>query len=178
MRPASPPPSSYAEWLPLLDRFRDGDDAALPAMQSGRLEWSNIVAERWTARMAEVFKVRLEKISKQLQTGVDRAASDPFTVSRAILAARRALVPLRAAATLTFLPEEVRNHFAAEVEHFAKQTQESLERSAGQIRGDGGAMLKAIRDNPLTVVEPPAGEPESPADSVSPSARGRRVIFE
>lgn len=170
-------PAAYAEWLPLLDQFRDGDDAVLPAMQSGRLEWTNVVAERWTARMSEAVTVRLERISRQLQTALDRATGDAFSVSRAMLAARRALTPLRAAAALPCLPDHIRKHFSGEVERFAVQTQESLENSAKRIRSDGGAMLKALRDSPLTAVEAPAADPERPSDSSPPTARGRRVLL-
>ena len=170
-------PAAYAEWLPLIEQFRDGDDAALPAMQNGKLEWTNVVAERWTTRMADAIRVRLEKVSCQLQTAMDRASGDVFTISKAMLAARRALSPVRAAAALPCLPDHVRNHFSDEVARFATQTQESLESSAKRIRIDGGAMLKAIRDNPLTAVEPPAVDPEPPADSSPPSARGRRVLL-
>lgn len=170
-------PVSYAEWLPLLEQFRDGDDAVLTAMQGGSLEWTNIVAERWTTRMAEAFKVRLEKVSRHLQTALDRAGGDAFAVSRAMLAARRALSPLRAAAALPCLPDHVQKHFSDEVTHFATQTQESLESSAKRIRIDGGAMLKAIRDNPLTTVESPSVDPEPSPDTAPSSARGRRVLL-
>jgi hypothetical protein len=171
------PPGAYAEWLPLIEQFRDGDDAVLPAMQNGNLEWTNIVAERWTTRMAEAIKVRLEKVSHQLQTAIDRAEGDAFTVSKALLAARRALSPVRAAAALPCLPDHVRNHFSDEVARFATQTQESLESSAKRIRADGGAMLKAIRDNPLAAAESPAADPEPASDCSLPSARGRRVLL-
>lgn len=176
MTPISPP-SAYADWLPLIEQFRDGDDTVLPAMQSGKLEWTNIVAERWTMRMAEAFKARLEKVSRQLQTAMDRASGDAFAVSKAMLAARRALSPVRAAAALACLPDHVRAHFSDEVARFATQTQESLESSARRIRIDGGAMLKAIRDNPLTAVESLDPDPEPPSDSSPPSARGRRVLL-
>jgi hypothetical protein len=171
------PPTTYAEWLPLLEQFRDGEDAVLPAMQGGRLEWTNVVAERWTARMSEALQVRLEEISRQLQTALDRAAGDSFTVSRALLAARRALAPLRSAAALPCLPDPVRSHFSGKVERFAVQTQQSLESSAKRVRTDGGAMLKALRDNSLTVVQTPAAEPEPSSDFPSLTARGRRVLL-
>jgi hypothetical protein len=171
------PPSSYTEWLPLLERFRDGDDRVLAAMQGGTIEWTNIVTERWTMRLAEALNVRLENVSRRLQTALDRSANDPFSVSRALLAARRALSPLRAVAALGCMPEEVRKHFSEEVARFAAQTQESLENSAKRIRGDSGAMLKAIRDNPLTAVEPPPSDPQPQPDSTPTSARGRRVLW-
>jgi hypothetical protein len=170
-------PAAYAEWLPLIEQFRDGDDGVLQAMQNGTLEWTNVVAERWTARMAEAFNVRLEKVSRQLQMALDRAAGDAFAVSKGMLTARRALSPLRTAAALPCLPDHVRDHFAGEVARFATQTQESLESSAKRIRSDGGAMLKAIRDNPLTAVEPPAADPEPQPDSPPSTARGRRVLL-
>jgi len=168
---------TYAEWLPLLERFRDGDDSVLPAMQGATIEWTNVVAERWTARMAAAINARLENVSKKLQAALDGAAGDPFSVSRALLAARRALSPLRTVASLGCMPEDVRKHFSDEVTRFAAQTQESLESSAKRIRSDGGAMLKAVRDNPLTAVEPPPVDPEPQPDSPPTSARGRRVLW-
>lgn len=145
-------PAIYAEWVPLLERFRDGDDSVIELLLGGTLEWTNVVAERWTARVAEAFDVRLKHVATRLQLALDRSRGDAFSVSQALLGARRALAPLRAAAAMSCAPESVREHFAGEVARFAARTQESLEASAKRNRAD--ALLKALRDNPLTVVVP------------------------
>jgi hypothetical protein len=170
------PPRTYAEWLPLLDRFREGDDSALDAIRQGSIEWTSVVAERWTSQIAATLTTRLQAVSRQLQLGLNRAR-DPFSVSRAMIDARRSLLPLRALATLPCAPEDVRQHLNAEVERFIRQTQETLEQSARQSRVDNGLVLKTIRDNPLTAsVEADLSRIGS-APQPSPVSRGRRVII-
>lgn len=167
------PPATYAEWPPLLDRFRDGDDSVLDALRTGTLEWTNVVAERWTVRFSEALNARLQRVTAQLQRSLDRAQGDPFAVSTAVLAARRALVPLRAATALPWAPDAVRQHFAGEVTRFAECTQSSLESSAKRNRADG--LLKALRDNPLTTIVPGAAPVTSDTVEAAPR-RGRRIL--
>jgi hypothetical protein len=173
------PPRIYAEWLPLLERFREGDDGALDSMRRGAIEWTNVVAERWTARVAETLSVRLQVVSRELQIGLDRSRGDLFAISKAMIGARRSLIPLRALASLSCTPEGVRKHLVSELERFIRQTQETLEKGAQEIRRDNGLVLKAIRDNPLTAmacsdVSEMGSSSESPERAVT---RGRRVIL-
>jgi hypothetical protein len=170
-------PATYAEWVPLLERFRDGDDSVLELLLAGSIEWTNVVAERWTARLADAFDVRLKAVSSRLQLALDRSRGDAFAVSQALLGARRALGPLLAAATISCVPQNVREHFAGEVARFAAQTQQSLEASARRNRAD--ALLKAVRDNALTVpvpLSPSAAAESGPADTAQ-AVRGRRILL-
>ena len=170
------PPRVYAEWLPLVDRFAAGEDEVLPVMQAGSLEWTNVVAERFTKRLANALATRLQRIATNLQRALDRAAGDPFDVSHALLGARRALVPLRTVATFSCAPEVVRVMLSGEVTRFATRTQVALEASAVRQRLAGGPLLKALRDNPLTA---PIESIMVGADDLSgglPSRRGRRVL--
>ncbi|MBV9493743.1 MAG: hypothetical protein JOZ54_05825 [Acidobacteria bacterium] len=166
------PPATYSDWLPVLDRFRDGDDAVIDAMCSGSLDWTNVVAERWTARFSTAFDARLQAVSAHLQRAMDRAQGDPFSISRAMLGARRALEPLRQVAALPCAPENVRSHFLERLAQFVSRTQESLEASAKRVRSD--AILKAVRDNPLTA--PSASSPAA-SDAQPPAGGGRRVLL-
>lgn len=170
-----PAPTTYAEWLPLIERFRDGDDGVVEAMHAGTIEWTNVVAERWTARLAEAFAERLKKVSSLLQLALDRAHGDPFAVSQAMLAARRSVTVLHRAADLPSAPEMVRQHFLDEVTRFATQTQGSLETSARQNRAD--ALLKALRDNPLPAAVTRATAPDKAVDSQLPGERVRRILL-
>lgn len=174
---ATAAPASYAEWVPLLERFRDGDDSVLELMLAGTLEWTNVVAERWTARVAEAFDARLKHATSRLQLALDRSRGDAFAVSQALLGARRALAPLHAAAAMSCAPENVREHFAGEVTRFAARTQESLEASARRNRAD--VLLKALRDNPLTVVLPAvvSRQTDSTSAATEQPVRGRRILM-
>src|SRR5436190_254347 len=90
---AAPPPTTYAAWQELLDRFREGADAVLPALEAGRIEWSPVVAERWTSRMSETLEDRLRALSTQLQRDLDRARGDRHDVESALVRAGRGLHP-------------------------------------------------------------------------------------
>lgn len=171
MKPLSPP-ATYAEWLPLLERFRDGDDTVLESLRAGTLEWTNVVAERWTARFSEALNARLQSVTAQLQRALDRAHGDLFAVSSAVLAARRALAPLHAVTALPWAPDSVRQHFAGEVVRHAERTQSSLESSAMRNRAD--VLLKTLRDNPLTTIV--ASASASSNDAAEAPRRGRRIL--
>lgn len=172
-------PQAYAEWLPLLDRFRSGDDAALALMQCGSIEWTNVVAERWTRHVADALNARLHALSKHLQTGLDRARGDHFAISNALLLARRGLAPLRDFVSLPAIPVDVRTHLLSELNRWTAETQRSLERHAEGVRHDQGRLLKTIRDHPLTAVSeaPPIAPISQSPESEPPPSRGRRILL-
>jgi hypothetical protein len=172
-------PTTYAQWLPLLDQFRAGDDSVLETLCGGSIEWTNVVAERWTRHVGDSVTTRLQSLSKQLQTSLDRARGDYFAISNALLHARRGLSPLRQFVALPALPPDVKNHLMAELDRWASETQKSLERHAQGVRHDQGGLLKTIRDHPLTaVVEVASYQRASPnSESGNPPVRGRRVIL-
>jgi hypothetical protein len=171
-------PHSYATWLPLLDRFHDGDDSVLVVMQQGSIEWSAVVAERWTSQLSAALGQRLTMLSKQLQLGLDRSRGENFAVAQALLNARRALQRLREFASIPCLPDNVKSHLNNEVDRWAKETQRVLEENAAKIRTDNGRLLKTMRDNPLTAIALAAEQAAiASADVADTPVRGRRVIL-
>lgn len=170
-------PRGYADWLPLLDRFREGNDSALDLMRQGSIEWSSIVAERWTRHVSSALEGRLSLVSKYLQQALDRSRGDSFAVAGALLNARRSLDRLREFASMPCLPDNVRTHLGGEIERWARESQAVLEENAAKIRTDSGRLLKVFRDNPLTarstVIEP---EVRNSSNATSPQ-RARRVIL-
>jgi len=171
-------PRTYTEWLLLLDRFRSGDDSTIPLMESGYVEWTNVVAERWTRQVADALSARLLVLSKQLQNGLDRARGDYFAISSALVATRRGLIPLRTFAALPCFPEMVRSHLVSELDRWVTETQRSLEGSAIGVRHDQGWLLKTIRDDPLSLVrDDHSSTPTSQAQEGPPSVRRHRVVI-
>jgi uncharacterized coiled-coil protein SlyX len=162
-----------------LDRFRDGDDSVLDSLRGGTIEWTNVVAERWTRQIADCLTARLQSLSKQLQTSLDRARGDYFAISNALLITRRALTPLRGFVIMLALPADVRAHLESELNRWATETQKSLERHAEGVRHDQGRLLKTIRDHSLTAAAeppPPAHSNQSMPEAPHPG-RGRRIIL-
>ncbi len=170
-------PRTYATWLPLLDRFREGDDSVLDLMRQGSIEWSSIVAERWTRHVSSALEGRLSMLSKQLQLALDRSRGEGFAVAAALLNARRSLDRLHEFALIPCVPDNVKNHLGNEINRWAKESQAVLEENAAKIRTDNGRLLKAFRDNRLTaratVVEPTTRD----SSDTAPPQRGRRVIL-
>jgi len=171
------PPRVYADWLVLLDRFRSGDNQVLEALLQGSIQWSPVVSERWTNQLAGAITARLQAVSRELNITLGRARS-PFSVSQAMISARRSLLPIRRLASLSAAPEAVRNHMNSEVERFAVQTQKSLEESAQRNHLDSGFLLKSIRDNSLVITPVETGvQSEAPVLAAVSAFRGRRVIL-
>lgn len=177
MKPNYPKaPHAYAGWLPLLDSFRDGDDSVLDLLREGSIEWTSIVAERWTAQLSLALERRLLMLSKQLQLWLDRSQGESFKVAGAVLNARRSLDRLREFASIPCLPENVKDHLKSEIDRWAMDTQKVLEENAAKIRTDHGQLLKAFRDNPLTA-SCSRTEPQRTSSEIEPAHRGRRVLL-
>jgi len=170
-------PRGYASWLPLIDNFRDGDDSVLELMRQGSLEWTSVVAERWTAHVTSAVEARLQSVSKRLQLGLNRSAGDAHAIARSLLDARRAHQPLWSFVSIPCMPESVGEHLRRELERWARQTQETLEKGAKEIHSDNGRLLKIIRDNPLTTAVSPPQPPPFEEDAPETACRPRRLIL-
>lgn len=170
-------PRTYAEWLPLIDNFRGGDNNALAEMTGGTIEWTNVVAERWTQHVGDCLNERLHALSRDFQRSLDRAAGDHLAMGNAMLAVRRTLEVLRQFCELKAAPVDVRQFLCSNVEAWATQTQQSLERNALLVRHDQGRLLKTIRDHPLTARTPVSAPTIVPPEPHASPIRGRRVMF-
>lgn len=174
-------PRTYADWLPLLDGFRSGDNKFLAEMQGGTIEWTNVVAERWTRQVTDCLNERLTVLSREFQHALDRAAGDHLAIGNAMLLARRTLEILRNFAALPAANQDVRAFLSSQLESWATQTQQSLERNAMLVRHDQGRLLKTIREHALTArpaTVPSAKVQSEPAPQPSaPIIRGRRVLL-
>jgi hypothetical protein len=170
-------PRSYAAWLPLLDRFREGDDSVLDLMRQGSIEWSGGVAERWTSQVSSAVDRRLTMLSKQLQLWLNRSRGECFLVAGALLNARRSLDRLREFAAMPCIPDNVKSHLRSQIDRWASETQKVLEENAEKIRTDNGLLLKTLRDNPLTAVAVAAEHRATASPEAGPAVRGRRVIM-
>jgi hypothetical protein len=175
---APAPPTIYAAWQDLLDRFRAGDDGVIGALESGRIEWSPGVAERWTSRMNEVLGDRLRALSAQLQKDLNRARADRHAIESALVRAGRGLAPLARFCRLPCAPAEVRSHLLGELERWARQTRGSLESNLARQRGDQGVLLRSVRAAAarLEIPPEPSSAPAAPS-SGEPATSGRRRIL-
>ncbi len=173
------PPTTYAGWQDLLDRFRTGDDGVLVALEGGRIEWSPGMAERWTSRMNEVLADRLRALSSQLQKDLDRARGDRHGIESTLIRAGRGIDPLARFCRLPCAPAEVRSHLLGELERWSRQTRTSLESTLLSERGDQGVLLRSVRAAATRLEIPPEPPSAAPAPSLGEPAtadRRRRIL--
>lgn len=150
-------PRAYAAWLEPLDRFQRGEDDVIPVLEAGEIAWSPGVAERWTKKVCGALEARLQALSTQLQKDLGRAAGDRHAIGRAMLQARRNLVPLARFCKLPAMPDELRSHLCNELDRWVRATQADLEAQAARDRRDQGLLLSTLRASRLEVpAEPPA----------------------
>ncbi|BCS31426.1 hypothetical protein TBR22_A06270 [Luteitalea sp. TBR-22] len=170
-------PHTYADWADRLERFSAGDDSMLECMQAGTLEWSSVVAERWTRLVDNALATRLQALSQRLQRALDQANGDAFGVSRALLDARRTLSTLHGLTTLACLDGQVKTHLANQLSRWATRTHESLQGASSDPRN--AALRKILRDQPLTAAATAVPYPGPfPAATDTPAGvRPRRQIL-
>lgn len=171
------PPVIYADWVVLLERFGSGEDEVVPIMQKGSIEWTNVVAERWTLQLSIAFQSRLRSLSGLLQTAFDRAR-DIDGIANAMLMARRGLGPLQAFIRIDAIREDIKANLAAELNGWATGTQEALERHAEAFRHrDYGHLLKTFRDHPLSAGIAASEVTPAPSATVEGNPPSRRRII-
>lgn len=173
------PPTTYAAWQELLDRFRAGDDGVIAALEGGRIEWSPGMAERWTSRMNEVLADRLRVLSSQLQRDLDRARGNRHGIESALVRAGRGVDPLARFCRLACAPAEVRSHLLGELERWSRQTRMSLESNLARQCSDQGVLLRSVRAAAARLEVPPEPVSAAPAPSSSEpsiSDRRRRIL--
>lgn len=63
------PPTIYAEWIPVLEKFGRGeqDGEVVAALKAGRLPLFQEVLERFTVRLKDAMDKRYARLVKQFQ---------------------------------------------------------------------------------------------------------------
>lgn len=178
----TPAPREYADWVPLIDAFGSGDDAAIEIMGHGSFHESTDVTDRFAARVNDAFMKRVERMRKALQRDLDNAHGDPVLAGRALVAARRAIQPIACFADLTPLPQRIRDFLGAELQRIVTGIQTSLETSARSSRNT--ELLRCITATPLRSTVSSGTAPrqptQPPTDADAPPqnpSRKRSIIF-
>ena len=145
--PAYNPPRSYAEWVELLDMFKNktDDEAVVAAMQQGTLEWQAGVAERFSQKLVDAFNHRMNMATDKFQKEMQRSQGQERAIVQALLALRKEFRFLLGAMDLPVLPEKDRGHYCKLISDQANNIQKSLEDSAKADRS--GKLSSIVRNN-------------------------------
>ena len=146
------PPGDYAQWITLLDRFknREDDEAVLAAMQKGTLAWQAGVAERFARKLIDAVNFRMNAATDRFQKEMTRTRGQERAVVQALLTLRKELSFLHKALDLPVLPQKDRQHYLQLVTDHANEIQRSLEDSAKADRtGKLASIVRNTRVNAL-----------------------------
>ena len=145
------PPTTYAEWVKVLDMLLDksDDEAVLEAMSKGTLEWQSGVAERFSRKLIDVINSRINSASDKFQREISRAYGQERVFVQSILALRKEMCFLSKAINLSVIPQKEREHYYNLVIDHANKIQTSLEESAKADRT--GKLSSIVRNNKVNV---------------------------
>ena len=141
------PPSTYAEWVALLDQLKtkSDDEGVFQAMLHGTLEWQTGVAERFAKKLIEVINFRMDAAIDKFQKELARANGQERSIVQALIALRKELEFLSKAIALPVIPQKDREEYSQMVASQANLIQRSLEDSAGEDRS--GKLASIVRNN-------------------------------
>lgn len=143
-------PVTYAEWVECFEQLKTGtnDEEIILKLEQGTIEWSKGVAERLTQHLFNTIESRVKQTSNLLQKELDGSYGNETMIVKAILSARKRLALLKRVADLPAFPGNVRESMLKVLTEYAKNTQESLEKSALSDRT--GRLKSLFRNNNLT----------------------------
>ena len=148
---------AYADWSKFLEvwSLTDSGVEAIPPV----LEQADFPPDTWVrllTRVQDAVQERLNRWNSQLTEALV-AASDEFTIGRALTQSRAGLRAIRELCLQPGLPQDLRTRLIEQIDQQVRSLQTSLEQQARDLRmsGDPTAsemLLRALRDNSLVVV--------------------------
>lgn len=145
------PPSTYSEWLDLLEDLKNKTDdlSVLEAMKKGTIEWQSGVAERFSKRLIDTINYRMDCAIDKFQKDMNRSKGEERNIVQAIIALRKEFMFFSKVIDLPAIPENDRQHYCQLVSSQINSIQESLEESAKKDRS--GKLSSIVRNNKVNV---------------------------
>lgn len=141
------PPSTYSEWIALLDMLKDktDDEAVLDCMKKGTIVWQSGVAERFAQKLIDTVNFRMNAASDKFQREMNRTRGQESAIVRALLTLRREMKFLSEVVNIDAIPAKDREQYRQLVIQQADSMQKSLEDSAKSDRS--GKLSSIVRNN-------------------------------
>ena len=141
------PPSTYAQWMSVIDKLKNrvDDEITLVAMQRGTIEWQTGVAERFSKKLIDALNYRLNTATDKFQKDMSRSRGQEANIVQALLSLRKELIFLSKSVDLPVIPEADRKHYKKLISDQADTIQTSLEDSAKTDRS--GKLSSIIRNH-------------------------------
>ena len=172
----------YADWAEFLEGWaRGGIGMERVPGELVQEDFDSATWQRLLARVQNAVEARTTSWSSALSAALG-AASDEFSMGRALTQSRSGLCALRDLASVPGLPGDLRQQLGSQIDGQIRSLQQNLEDQASHLRAAGQfalaeTYLRAIRDNKLTDTLVKAPLAASVCDPWELSAEpGRRCI--
>jgi hypothetical protein len=174
-------PTTYSEWVNLLDKFGGGDDTALEELRNGSFTLDAGTASRFYLKVEEVYK-------KRKQNWLDRFRGS-FLVQRfnredeleiILRNGKQNLLPLIDFVELKGLPEDLRRTLRKDLESFVAEIKRSLKDSISRASSSRERMLILLNTFDLNNIPAEVKTGEKKDKQVTNkivSSKGRKIIF-
>lgn len=135
-------PTTYLEWVNLLDKFGSGDDTVLEDLSRGSFTVDAGTAIRFYSRVEEVYKNRkqywLDKFQRSFHLQ-NLKSEDDFGI--ALRNGKQNLSPLSRFVELKGLPEDLRKTLKKDLETFVEEIKKTLKGNLSRLSGGREKML-------------------------------------
>lgn len=145
-------PSTYAEWMNVLDMLssKTDDTYVLEVMQKGTLEWQSGVAERFSKSLIGAINHRMNKAVDKFQRELNYSIGQDRVIIQALIALRKEMRFLLKVIDIPVIPSQDRHQYCQLIIEQADNMQKSLEDSAKKDRtGKLASILRNHRVNDL-----------------------------
>lgn len=175
------PPTTYSEWVVLLDKFGCGDDTALEELSNAFFTIDAGTASRFYLRVEEAYKKRkqnwLVKFQRALQLESLKSVEE-FEI--ALRNGKQNLLPLNKFVFLKGLPEDLRITLYGDLEDFVAEIKKSLKDNILKISSGREKMLIllntfCLNDIPEESIAKMKSNEQSRNDIIPPT--GRKIIL-
>ncbi|WP_286912659.1 hypothetical protein [Flavobacterium sp. UBA4197] len=160
-------PTTYSDWVTVLEHFGNGDDTVLTAINEGHFVLDAGTAQRFYTRVEEVYKKRkqnwLDKFQRSFQMQ-NIKTDDDFGI--ALRNGKQNLLPLSKFILSKGLPEDLRKALQKDLDDFVAEIKKSLKDNVSKT-GNGREKMLVILNT--------FGLPEIQQEEQVPTASGNNL---
>ena len=175
-------PTTYSDWVAVLERFGNGDDTVFSAMNAGSFILDAGTAQRFYARVEEAYKKRkqnwLAKFQRSFQMQNIRTDED-FVI--ALRNGKQNLLPLSKFVSSKGLPDDLRKTLQKDLDEFIAEIKKSLKDNVSKTSNSREKMLVMLNIFGLPetqqeeAIQKKSGNKKE-ENNIVPST-GRKIIF-
>ena len=138
-------PTTYSEWVNLLEKFGKGDDSALEELHEASFIADAGTATRFYSRVEDAYKKRkqfwLDKFQRSFQFQNIKSDNDFEIILRD---GKQNLSPLNKFVELKGIPEDLRNVLKKDLQDFISEVKTSLKDNLSKIQNGKDKMLMML----------------------------------